>query len=149
MAIQSENAIEKERSDRKIDDSAVICGGVPGDGEKNIVAADVDVKNIQREQQYDALKPLIEKVVKAQIELCNGLMTKANQYAKEGNATAAGRCLYKVKLPKYPSAFLPAPRRRVGRKALPPPRSHPSRSCNGKAPRGGGRSAASACGSKT
>ncbi|MBR2127177.1 MAG: preprotein translocase subunit SecA [Akkermansia sp.] len=53
---------------------------------------------IEREQQYDTLKPLIEKVVKAQIELCNGLMTKAKQYAKEGNATAAGRCLYKVKL---------------------------------------------------
>ncbi|MBR5887084.1 MAG: preprotein translocase subunit SecA [Akkermansia sp.] len=53
---------------------------------------------IEREQQYDALKPLIEKVVKAQIELCNGLMTEAKQYAKEGNAMAAGRCLYKVKL---------------------------------------------------
>ncbi|MBR5895602.1 MAG: preprotein translocase subunit SecA [Akkermansia sp.] len=53
---------------------------------------------IEREQQYDALKPLIEKVVKAQVELCNGLMSKANKYAKEGDATAAGRCLYKVKL---------------------------------------------------
>ncbi|MBQ2379131.1 MAG: preprotein translocase subunit SecA [Akkermansia sp.] len=53
---------------------------------------------IEREQQYDVLKPLIEKVVKAQIELCNGLMTKAKKYAAEGDASAAGRCLYKVKL---------------------------------------------------
>ncbi len=53
---------------------------------------------IEREQQYDVLKPLIEKVVKAQIELCNGLMSKAKQYAKDGDAAAAGRCLYKVKL---------------------------------------------------
>ncbi len=53
---------------------------------------------IEREQQYDTLKPLIEKVVKAQIELCNGLMSKAKQYAKDGDTAAAGRCLYKVKL---------------------------------------------------
>ncbi|MBQ3217538.1 MAG: preprotein translocase subunit SecA [Akkermansia sp.] len=53
---------------------------------------------IEREQQYDVLKPLIEKVVKAQVELCNGLMSKAKKYAAEGDAAAAGRCLYKVKL---------------------------------------------------
>ncbi len=53
---------------------------------------------IEREQQYDTLKPLIEKVVKAQIELCNGLMTKAFKYAKEGDTSSAGRCLFKVKL---------------------------------------------------
>ena len=53
---------------------------------------------IEREQQYDALKPLIEKVVKAQIELCNGLMSKAKKYAQEGDTAAAGCCLYKVKL---------------------------------------------------
>ena len=53
---------------------------------------------IEREQHYDVLKPLIEKVVKAQIELCNGLMTKVFKYAKEGDAAAAGRCLFKVKL---------------------------------------------------
>ncbi len=53
---------------------------------------------IEREQQYDALKPLIEKVVKAQIELCNGLMKKAMEYAKAGDTQAAGRCLFKVKL---------------------------------------------------
>ncbi len=53
---------------------------------------------IEREQQYDALKPLIEKVVKAQIELCNGLMKQAVEYAKAGDTQAAGRCLFKVKL---------------------------------------------------
>ena len=53
---------------------------------------------VEREQQYDELKPLIEKVVKAQVELCNSLMTQAKNYAKEGDAMAAGRCLYKVKL---------------------------------------------------
>lgn len=53
---------------------------------------------IEREQQYDTLKLLIEKVVKAQIELCNGLMSKALEYAKAGDASSAGRCLFKVKL---------------------------------------------------
>lgn len=53
---------------------------------------------IEREQQYDSLKPLIEQVVKKQIELCNGLMSKALEYAKAGDANAAGRCLFKVKL---------------------------------------------------
>ena len=53
---------------------------------------------IETEQQYDKLKPIIEKVVKAQVELCNKLMTQAFDYAKEGNTEAAGRCLYKVKL---------------------------------------------------
>ena len=53
---------------------------------------------IETEQQYDKLKPIIEKVVKAQVELCNSLMTQAFDYAKEGNTEAAGRCLYKVKL---------------------------------------------------
>lgn len=53
---------------------------------------------IEREQHYDTLKPLIEKVVKAQIELCNGLMTKALEFAKAGDASSAGRCLFKVKL---------------------------------------------------
>ncbi len=53
---------------------------------------------IEREQQYDALRPSIEKVVKAQGELCNKLMQQALAYAREGNTEAAGRCLYKVKL---------------------------------------------------
>ena len=53
---------------------------------------------VKTEQQYDKLKPLIEKVVRAQIELCNNLMTQAMEYAKAGDTEAAGRCLYKVKL---------------------------------------------------
>ncbi len=53
---------------------------------------------VEMEQQYDSLKPIIEKVVKAQVELCNRLMTEAMEYAKSGNTEAAGRCLYKVKL---------------------------------------------------
>ncbi len=53
---------------------------------------------IEREQQYDALKPRIEKVVKAQQKLCDKLMREAIDYAKAGDAQAAGRCLFKVKL---------------------------------------------------
>lgn len=53
---------------------------------------------IETEQQYDTLKPLIEKVVRAQVELCNKLMAEALEYAKAGDADAAGRRLYKVKL---------------------------------------------------
>ena len=53
---------------------------------------------VETEQQYDKLKPVIEKVVKAQVELCNNLMSQAMEYAKQGDTNAAGRCLYKVKL---------------------------------------------------
>ena len=53
---------------------------------------------IETEQQYDKLKPLIEKVVRAQIELCNSLMSQAMEHAKAGDTDAAGRCLFKVKL---------------------------------------------------
>ncbi len=53
---------------------------------------------IEREQQYDALKPSIERVVKAQSELCDKLMKQALAFAKEGDTESAGRCLYKVKL---------------------------------------------------
>ncbi|MCQ2364116.1 MAG: preprotein translocase subunit SecA [Akkermansia sp.] len=53
---------------------------------------------VEREQQYDALKPAIEKVVKAQIDLCNNLMTQAMEAGKAGNVDKAGRCLFKVKL---------------------------------------------------
>ena len=53
---------------------------------------------VEVEQQYDTLKPTIEKVVKAQVELCNRLMTEAMEHAKAGDADAAGRCLYKVKM---------------------------------------------------
>ncbi len=53
---------------------------------------------ITQEQQYDTLKPLIEKVVHAQVDLCNTLMTRANEAAAAGDTDLAGRCLFKVKL---------------------------------------------------
>lgn len=53
---------------------------------------------VETEQQYDALKPTIEKVVQAQVKLCDQLMKDAMKYAEEGDTDAAGRCLYKVKL---------------------------------------------------
>ncbi|MCI7698627.1 MAG: preprotein translocase subunit SecA [Akkermansia sp.] len=53
---------------------------------------------ITQEQQYDTLKPLIEKVVHAQVDLCNSLMTRANEAAAAGDTDLAGRCLFKVKL---------------------------------------------------
>ena len=53
---------------------------------------------VETEQQYDKLKPLIENIVRKQIELCNRLMSEALELAKEGDTERAGRCLYKVKL---------------------------------------------------
>lgn len=53
---------------------------------------------VEREQKYDELKPLIEKVVKKQASLCDELMQKVKEYAAAGDVAAAGRCLYKVKL---------------------------------------------------
>lgn len=53
---------------------------------------------IEQEQQYDILKPLIEKVVDAQVKLCNDLMKKAMEYAAAGDTNSAGRCLFKVRL---------------------------------------------------
>lgn len=53
---------------------------------------------ITREQQYDTLKPAIERVVKAQTDLCNQLMAEAMELAKEGRNDDAGRNFYKVKL---------------------------------------------------
>ena len=53
---------------------------------------------VEREQKYDELKPLIEKVVKKQAALCDELMQKVKEYAAAGDISAAGRCLYKVKL---------------------------------------------------
>lgn len=53
---------------------------------------------ITQEQQYDTLKPLIEKVVHSQVDLCNTLMTRANEAAAAGDTDVAGRCLFKVKL---------------------------------------------------
>ena len=60
MAVQSENAIEEECGDYKVDDAAVVCGGVPGDGEENIVATDVDVEYVQREQQRDDAAEMLD-----------------------------------------------------------------------------------------
>ncbi len=53
---------------------------------------------VEREHQYDDLKPLIESVVKQQTDLCNRLMADAELFAKDGKPEEAGRCLYKVKL---------------------------------------------------
>ncbi len=53
---------------------------------------------LEHEQQYDSLKPLIEQVVRKQMELCNNLMVQAEEYAKAGDTDKAGRCLFKVKL---------------------------------------------------
>ncbi|MDO4411180.1 MAG: preprotein translocase subunit SecA [Akkermansia sp.] len=53
---------------------------------------------ITREQQYDSLKPAIERVVKAQTDLCNELMAEAVKAHKEGRIDDAGRCMFKVKL---------------------------------------------------
>ncbi len=53
---------------------------------------------ITREQQYDALCPAIERVVKAQTDLCNELMAQGRKAFEAGNIDLAGRCLYKVKL---------------------------------------------------
>ncbi|MBR1979491.1 MAG: preprotein translocase subunit SecA, partial [Akkermansia sp.] len=53
---------------------------------------------VEREQKYDELKPLIDKVVKKQAALCDELMQKVKEYAAAGDISAAGRCLYKVKL---------------------------------------------------
>ncbi len=53
---------------------------------------------VEREHQYDELKPLIESVVKQQTDLCNSLMSDAEMLAKDNKPEEAGRCLYKVKL---------------------------------------------------
>ena len=53
---------------------------------------------VEREQNYDELKPLIAKVVAKQSELCDELMEKVQEYVKAGDTAAAGRCLFKVKL---------------------------------------------------
>ncbi len=53
---------------------------------------------VEREQNYDELKPLIQRVVKEQTTLCNKLMADAEELAAKGELDAAGRCLYKVKV---------------------------------------------------
>ena len=52
---------------------------------------------LEREQQYDSLKPVIEKVVKEQMLLCNELMTEAIAMADAGRHEEAGRLFFKVK----------------------------------------------------
>lgn len=53
---------------------------------------------ITREQQYDALKPKVEEVFKAQTLLCNELMAEGKRLMEEGKTEQAGRCFFKVKL---------------------------------------------------
>ena len=64
---------------------------------------------ITREQQYDTLRPAIERVVKAQTDLCNELMAQALKAQEEGRTEEVGRCLFKVKMgqPRH-RAFLRA-----------------------------------------
>lgn len=52
---------------------------------------------VTREQQYDTLRPAIERVVKAQTDLCNELMSQALKAQEEGRTEEVGRCLFKVK----------------------------------------------------
>ncbi|MBT9448976.1 preprotein translocase subunit SecA [Akkermansia glycaniphila] len=52
---------------------------------------------LDREQQYDTLCPLIERVVKEQALLCNELMANGMEAAKEGRLEEAGRYFFKVK----------------------------------------------------
>lgn len=53
---------------------------------------------VTREQQYDNLRPSIERVVKAQTDLCNELMTQALKAQEEGRTEEVGRNLFKVKM---------------------------------------------------
>lgn len=64
---------------------------------------------VTREQQYDTLRPAIERVVKAQTDLCNELMAQALKAQEEGRTEEVGRCLFKVKMgqPRH-RAFLRA-----------------------------------------
>jgi preprotein translocase subunit SecA len=48
--------------------------------------------------QYDTYKPLIERLVKKQTELCNDLAAEAKAKLEAGDADAAGRALFKLKL---------------------------------------------------
>ena len=48
--------------------------------------------------QYDTYKPLIERLVKKQTELCNELAAEAKAKLEAGETEAAGRALFKVKL---------------------------------------------------
>lgn len=72
---------------------------------------------VTREQQYDTLRPAIERVVKAQTDLCNELMAQALKAQEEGRTEEVGRCLFKVKHGPAPPPRLPA--RHAGPRAAP------------------------------
>jgi preprotein translocase subunit SecA len=48
--------------------------------------------------QYDQYKPLVERLVKKQTELCNNLATEAKRLLAAGDTAGAGTVLYKLKL---------------------------------------------------
>jgi preprotein translocase subunit SecA len=48
--------------------------------------------------QFDTWKPLVEPLVKRQAALCNNLATEAQRLLREGDPTAAGLALFKLKL---------------------------------------------------
>ena len=52
----------------------------------------------QDNQQYDTFKPLIEKLVRKQTQLCNQLVADSKKLLEEGNEYEAGIALFKVKL---------------------------------------------------
>jgi len=52
----------------------------------------------QDNQQYDTFKPLIEKLVRKQTQLCNQLVADSKKLLEEGKDYEAGVALFKVKL---------------------------------------------------
>ncbi len=52
----------------------------------------------QSSHQFDKYKPLVEQLVKKQIELCNSLASEAKQLLEASDTVSAGRALFKLKL---------------------------------------------------
>ena len=52
----------------------------------------------QSSHQFDKYKPLVDRLVKRQTELCNNLAAEAKQLLEAGDTVVAGRNLFKVKL---------------------------------------------------
>ncbi|RYD40212.1 MAG: preprotein translocase subunit SecA, partial [Verrucomicrobiaceae bacterium] len=52
----------------------------------------------QTSHQFDKYKPMVEQLVKKQIELCNNLASEAKQLLDSGDSVSAGRALFKLKL---------------------------------------------------
>ena len=52
----------------------------------------------QSTHQFDKYKPLVEKLVRKQTELCNNLTAGTKKLLEDGDSVGAGRSLYKVKL---------------------------------------------------